>query len=91
MSHPGFSLHVLDVWAAVWDPPAQGGLSLAAALQHGQSGDSGSTDLLVYPAAKESQQTVPETEENKWRWMHKQPKDRLKAPLTASLPTQVIF
>lgn len=80
MPHPDLPLHVLDVRAPVWDSPAQGGLPLASALQHGQSGDSGSTDLLVYPAAEESQQTVPEAEENKWRWTHKQPKDRLKAP-----------
>lgn len=78
--HPDLPLHVLDVRPAVWDTPAQGGLPLASAVQRGQSGDSGPTDLLVYPAAEESQQTVPETEESKRRRTDKQPKDRLKAP-----------
>lgn len=91
MSDPGLPLHVLDVRQAVWDSPAQSALPPASAVQRGEPGDPGSTDLLVYFAAEESEQTLHATEERVGGQKQRQAEDILSPPdyKTAGFPLRI--
>lgn len=61
---PAVPLHVLEVQPTAGGSSLRCALSHASALQPGKPADSGSTDLLVFPASEESKQTLPEREES---------------------------